>query len=169
MARLRQILVLSGMVATLLLGISLCVWAQGSAEYAGAVSTAAGAAASSKTSKQKIDFPTSSKGKGKFRHLPEGASESPAEENRRKLEETAGEDAGTVLLRSEPTGARVWIEDKLVGTTPLLLVLSPGGYQVELRGKRMGVLKEEIEILPKEKHEFVFSLPSRYPSEVRLQ
>lgn len=142
--------------------------AQASAEYAGATSAITTAGAGSKAGK-KISFPTSTKKNARFLHLPSGVSESPADANRRALEEKAGDDAGTLLLRSTPSGARVWIDEKLVGETPLMLVLAPGTYEVEIRGKRMGVKKSKIELLTDEKREIVLSLASRYPSQLRLE
>ena len=96
--------------------------AQASAEYAGSTSAITGAGAGSKAGK-KISFPASTKKNARFLHLPSGVSESPAAANRRALEEKAGDDAGNLLLRSVPSRARVWIDGKLVGETPLMLVL----------------------------------------------
>lgn len=141
--------------------------AQATAEAAGASSVAASAGASVHAEK-KVSFPTSAKKDSKFRHLPAGISESPEKENRRALEEEAGEDAGTVLLRSTPSDARVWIDSKLVGRTPLLLVLAPGGYHVEMRGKRMSSAEKDVDILPEEKREILVRLHSRYPAQVQL-
>jgi len=142
--------------------------AQAAGEYAGAVSSIAGAAVGAKGTK-KIEFPSSPKAKANFRHLPIGISESDEEVNRHALEEEAGEDAGTLLLRSVPNKARVWVDGKPVGTTPLLLILPPGGYQVEMRGQRMGFAHREISLLPEEKREVVLPLKVRYPSQVLLQ
>lgn len=158
-------------VGPLLLALALSVVAvdasaQAAAEYAG---TAAAATSVGATTDKKISFPASAKKNSKFRHLPSGISESPAAANRRALEENAGEDAGSLLLRSTPKGARVWIDGKLVGETPLLLVLAPGTYKVEIRGTRMGVKEETIDLLAEEKREVLLTLASRYPSELRLE
>jgi hypothetical protein len=131
--------------------------AQASAEYASTTSAITGAGAGAKGGK-KISFPTSTKKNARFLHLPSGVSESPAAANRRALEEKAGDDAGTLLLRSAPSRARVWIDGKLVGETPLMMVLAPGTYEVEIRGKRMGVEKSKVELLTDEKREIVLSL-----------
>jgi len=157
--------------STLFLFLALSVGAadaraQAAAEYAG---TAAAAASVGATGDKKISFPASNKKSSRFLHLPSGISESPAAANRRALEESAGEDAGSLLLRSTPKGARVWIDGKLVGETPLLLVLAPGSYQVEIRGKRMGIKEETIDLLAEEKREVLLTLASRYPSQLRLE
>lgn len=162
-----------GFCLALLAGFSLVVaastaLAQAAAEYAGAVSNIAGAAVGAKGTK-KIEFPSSPKARAAFRHLPIGISESDEEVNRRALEEEAGEDAGTLLLRSVPNKARVWVDGKPVGTTPLLLILPPGGYQVEMRGQRMGFAQREINLLPEEKREVALPLKVRYPSQVLLR
>lgn len=155
------------LLVALMLGPTDAV-AQASAEYAGATSAITGAGAGSKAGK-KISFPASTKKSARFLHLPSGVSESPAAANRRALEEKAGDDAGSLLLRSAPSHARVWIDGKLVGETPLMLVLAPGTYEVEIRGKRMGVEKSKVELLTDEKREIVLSLASRYPSQLRLE
>src|SRR3989304_8068926 len=67
--------------------------AQAAAEYAGAVSSVGGATVGTNATKT-VEFPTSPKGKPKFRHLPIGISESAEEANRRALEEEAGKEAG---------------------------------------------------------------------------
>jgi hypothetical protein len=162
-----------GLRGALILAMALALGAaelqaQASAEYAGTTSAITGAGAGAKPGK-KISFPASTKKSAKFRHLPSGVSESPAPANRRALEEKAGEDAGSLLLRSAPNQARVWIDGKLVGETPLMLVLAPGIYEIEIRGKRMGIKKNRVELLAEEKREVVLSLPSRYPSQLRLE
>lgn len=162
-----------GMRFALLAAFSLVVGvgtaaAQAAGEYAGAVSSIAGAAVGAKGTK-KIEFPSSPKARADFRHLPIGISESDEDVNRRALEEEAGEDAGTLLLRSVPNKARVWVDGKPVGTTPLLLIVPPGGYRVEMRGQRMGFAHREINLLAKEKREVVLPLKVRYPSQVLLR
>src|SRR3972149_6461741 len=83
--------------------------------------------------------------------------------------EEAGKDAGTLLLRSVPNKARVWVDGKPVGNTPLLLILPPGGYKVEMRGERLEFAQRQGNLLPKEKREVVFPLKLRYPTQVLLQ
>ncbi|HKZ53538.1 MAG TPA: PEGA domain-containing protein [Candidatus Acidoferrales bacterium] len=142
--------------------------AQAAAEYAGAVSSVGGATVGTNATKT-VEFPTSPKGKSNFRHLPIGISESDEEANRRALEEEAGKDAGTLLLRSVPNKARVWVDGKPVGNTPLLLILPPGGYKVEMRGERLEFAQRQVNLLPEEKREVVFPLKLRYPTQVLLQ
>ncbi len=142
------------------------VWAQGAAEYAGAVSAAASVASSKET--KKVAFPERT-GKEKFRHLPSGIGASDEEDNRRKLEENAGKEAASLLLRSEPDGARVWLNGLRVGRTPLLLVVAPGDYALELRGERSGLTEKRVAVLAGEKKEMVIPLRVRYPAAVRLE
>jgi hypothetical protein len=88
--------------------------------------------------------------------------------NRKEIEDAAGIDAGKLLLRSKPTGTSVWIEGKRIGSTPILLMLAPGAYQVQLRGERMEMIEKRIDIQPRETREVMLSLQPRYPSIVRL-
>lgn len=147
--------------------------AQAAAEYAGAVSAARGVAASANAATT-ISFPSFSqqKGKpqkGKFLHLPPRTVEVDEAANRRALEEGAGEDAGVILLRSEPTKAIVWVDGKRVGSTPLLLLLAPGSYRVEMRSQRMESSRRQVEVAPKEKQEVLLPLASRYPAEILVR
>ncbi|MBF8304916.1 MAG: hypothetical protein HW398_104 [Acidobacteria bacterium] len=89
--------------------------------------------------------------------------------NRKELERQAGNDAGKLLIRSSSAEAKAWINGKLVGNTPLLLLLAPGQYKVELRGSRSEFAQGSVDLLPNETREFVMELEQRYPSQVRLR
>jgi len=100
-----------------------------------------------------------------FMFAPSGP---PAEEvNRKHLEENAGPNAGKLFLRSLPDRAIVFINGKIVGKTPLLLVVPPGKYEVEMRGPRQGNGSQSVGLLPKEMQTVVIKLKERYPSTVQ--
>lgn len=144
------------------------VWPQAAAEYAGA--SAAASATTVKTTTPAKPAAAAGK-KTAFLHLPARmeSREAVEEKNRRGLEETAGPDAGKLLLRSVPSKARIWVNGKPVGYAPLLLILAPGTYQVAMGDETMGTAKQEVSLLPKETHTTVLTLASRYPRQVRLR
>jgi hypothetical protein len=103
-------------------------------------------------------------------YLPLSPSESEVEEsNRRNLEAKAGSDTALLILRSVPGSGHVWIDGKIVGRTPLFLTLPPASYTIEVRGPRMEVGHGKVDLLPKEKREFVVRLKQRYPAEIHLK
>ena len=103
-------------------------------------------------------------------HLPaKEEKQVPELANRRQLEEQAGRDAGKLLIRSAPSEADVWIEELAVGKTPLLLVLHPGTYTAKVRALGTNFVEQRVEIMPGNNHEVVFSLPLRYPAQIRLR
>jgi len=140
---------------------------QAAAEYGKAASAAASAASQAKPAIV-VASPSPTKKPGS-KHLPQGLQPKElAEENRRAFLENAGEQPAVVLLRSEPGGAQVWMDGKVVGETPLLLVVAPGAHVVELRGARHSRARQGIILAPDEKKEVVLSLKTRYPSQVQL-
>jgi len=88
--------------------------------------------------------------------------------NRRALEARAGKDAAKLMLRSVPNRASVWIEGKEVGITPLQLIVAPGVYKVEMKGRQMDFGRKQVDLHPKETREVLVTLESRYPSHVEL-
>ena len=58
---------------------------------------------------------------------------------------------------------------KIVGKTPLLLVLAPGKYEVEMRGARGETGKSTVDLLPRETRELLVKLHSLYPARVKAQ
>jgi hypothetical protein len=103
-----------------------------------------------------------------FPHLvaPSGP---PAEvANKQALEQRAGKNACKLLLRSTPTGAQVWIDGAFVGDTPLLLLVPPGKYQIQMRGQRLEYAKQVVSLLPHETQEVALTLAVRYPLRVRV-
>lgn len=148
--------------------------AQATVEYAGATSMAAKTATSIKPPNENLTLPKARGITPSVTNKP-GAyltiSTSPPTDiaNRHALEEKAGKDAGKLLLRSIPTAARVWIDGKFVGTTPMLLIVPPGKYHVKLQGKRLDSSEQDIGLLPRETREIAVSLRARYPTRVSIR
>jgi PEGA domain len=99
------------------------------------------------------------------------ARSGPSEEeiNRKDLEDNAGPNAGKLLLRSVPTGADIFINDRLVGKTPLLMVVAPGKYKIAMRGSRQDEGQKLIGLMPKETQTVVITLKERYPSSIVIR
>ena len=147
---------------------------QAAAEYAGAVAKMGAAAQSAKKlntipSLPAIFWKTSSQKQSGFAHSLASTGGAGEVTNRQALEEKAGKDAAKLMLRSVPTGAKVQIDGKVVGKTPLLLILAPGGYKVEMQGTRNESGQRQVGLLPKESREVLLPLQHRYPSRVRLR
>jgi hypothetical protein len=143
---------------------------QAVAEAAGANSVSAGVGSSAKP----ITMPkspatgagSSSSTSSSSPHLIASAGPPPEETNRKSLEGSAGKDAGKLLLRATPVEAQIWVNGKIVGKTPLLLVLAPGKYQVEMRGARGQTGKRSVDLLPHETRELAVKLDQLYPARV---
>jgi hypothetical protein len=137
--------------------------AQAAAEYGGAVSSAGARVTAMQPSKiQPAVVPNTSA------HLATRPAEDTQAANRKALESRAGKDAAKLMLRSEPDKAWVRIDGKAVGRTPLLLIVAPGVYKVEMEGTGMESHRQ-VDLLPKEGREVLLSLQSRYPSHVQLR
>lgn len=136
--------------------------AQAIAEAAGATAVSgATTAAVSKT----ITFPGSGgAAAGTSPHLQASSGPAPQVVNRRDLEAHAGANASKLLIRSTPSVSQVWINDKFVGSTPMLLVLAPGKYRVSFRGPRMETGLQSVDLLPRETRELALSLAIHYPN-----
>jgi hypothetical protein len=102
-------------------------------------------------------------------HLLARTGPPPSEVNRKDFEDNAGENAGRMLLRSVPSGADIFINDLLVGQTPLLLVIAPGKYRIEMRGPRQETGQSAIGVMPKESQTVVINLKQRYPASVSIR
>jgi hypothetical protein len=159
--------------------VFLCVGnaaAQAVVEYGGAVSSAgASSAAANKLASSRLPIRSATAGvveagaeNTTSPHLPMHSVENPVGDNRRALEAKAGKDAAKLMLRSAPNGATVWINGKEVGTTPLLLVVPPGAYKVEMQSIQRESSRKQVELLPKETREVLLTLASRYPTHVEL-
>jgi hypothetical protein len=111
--------------------------------------------------------PATPAGQAASPHIVGSPSASPSvEANRQALESKAGTDGAKLLLRSTPSQAQVWINNQDVGNTPLLLIVPPGKYVVEMRGTRQETGKQELALLPRETREVAIKLDLHYPSRV---
>jgi hypothetical protein len=99
-------------------------------------------------------------------HLTAASGPAPEITNRKTLEAHAGKDAGKLLLRATPVEAQIWIDGKIVGKTPMLLVLAPGKYEIEMRGARGQTGKGSVDLLPRETRELAVPLKQLYPGRV---
>lgn len=143
--------------------------AAGPAPAAAAAASTAAAGVTATTEEKKpgpVTLATPVAGTGSSPHLI-AHSGPPAEEvNRKELEDHAGRDAGKVLLRSTPSGAQIFINGSIVGYTPLLLVLAPGKYTVEMRGARDDVAHRLVGLMANETQEITLKLATHYPANV---
>ncbi len=89
--------------------------------------------------------------------------------NRMALEKKAGKDAAKMLLRSTPSGARVWVNGEFVGSTPLLLIVPPGKYRVRMADFRLDSAQQDFGVLPHETREITLPLAVRYPASVSIR
>lgn len=93
----------------------------------------------------------------------------PEEVNRKALEENAGPDAGKLLLRSTPGGAQVFINGAYVGKAPMLLIVPPGKYTVEMRGARAETGSKIVGLLANQTQTVAMTLKQLYPSSVSMK
>ncbi len=140
---------------------------QAVAEAAGATSVSATAAGAAKAPSFPSD--TTAGDKNKSAHLLAPAAQRPEVANRQALEGNAGNHPGKLLLRSIPYGAQVWINGMFVGHAPLLLIVAPGKYQVELRGQRMEYGSRAVDLLPGETRTVSLTLSVRYPTHASVR
>lgn len=132
--------------------------AQSAAEYSGASSVSTTTIAS-----QPKPAPPDA---NKSQHVAAPSGPAPEIVNRQALEQHAGKDACKLLLRSIPSAAQVFVDGAFVGDSPMLLVLSPGKYQIEMRGRRLEYAERSVALLPRETREVALSLTTRYPTRV---
>jgi hypothetical protein len=90
------------------------------------------------------------------------------EVNRKALEDSAGKDASSVLLRSSPPGAQIYINGDFVGYAPLLLNVAPGKYKVEMRDQHNDSAERTVGLLAKDTQKVTLMLSSRYPNRVSM-
>ena len=72
------------------------------------------------------------------------------------------------MLRATPVEAQIWVNGQIVGKTPLLLVLAPGKYEIEMRGARGQTGKRTVDLLPRETREMAVTLEPLYPARVKV-
>lgn len=145
--------------------------AQTATETAATTSVSAGVAANAKTMESFKPIPaqtaqTSAASTGPSPHIVGSGKATNVEANRHTLEAQAGADAARLLVRATPSQAQVWINNQPVGNTPLLLILAPGKYTLEMRGSRQETARQELALLPKETREIAVKLEVRYPTRV---
>jgi hypothetical protein len=137
---------------------------QAAAETAGADSSSAGAvSALSKKLPTSLPHPEV---ESNSTSIPARQGLPQDEANRRILEQQAGKDAARVLLQSIPSEAVIYIDGIFVGRTPLLLIVPPGKYKVEMRGPRQEFGERLIDLSPNETQQVAVTLALRYPSSI---
>jgi len=152
-------------------------WAQAVAETAATTSATSGVAANAKPLQPPISvIPTAAKQGSAAAspapapqaspHIMSSTNTASVDTNRRVLELRAGTDAAHLLVRATTSQAQVWINNEPVGKTPLLLILAPGKYTLELRGSRQEIARQDVALLPKEAREVSVKLQVRYPAYV---
>lgn len=172
-----------GAGVTLFVALSVtCAFAQAAVEYGSATSGIAGSM-SRINLMNRVAFPTTTKegssGPSVIMSKPSGQKGTKFIEdtmikgsitaNRQALESRAGKDAGKLMLRSVPNRAYVRINGKIVGRTPLLLVIRPGQYKLSMDGTRMEHAEREVDLLPHETRECSLTLKPRYPTQVEIK
>ncbi|HLW83954.1 MAG TPA: PEGA domain-containing protein [Candidatus Sulfotelmatobacter sp.] len=162
MRRLHRIAVLAVLVGA----GAWSLHAQAVAEAAAATSNSSMAAQTMKVPPPKLASPAKDN-KSAYMIARSGPSEE--EINRKDLEDNAGPNAGKLLLRSVPTGADIFINGRLVGKTPLLMVVAPGKYKIAMRGSRQDEGQKLIGLMPKETQTVVITLKERYPSSIVIR
>jgi PEGA domain-containing protein len=101
-------------------------------------------------------------------HLVARNGPPPQEINRKEFEDNAGEKGGKLLLRSVPSGADIFIDGLIVGRTPLLMIIAPGKYKIDMRGSRDDWGHASVGLMPKETQTVVINLSERYPTGVSI-
>jgi hypothetical protein len=107
-----------------------------------------------------------SQAQSKSPHVMDSGGTPADEANRKALEQRAGSDGGKLLLRSEPNGAQIFVDGAFVGRAPLLLIVAPGKYKIQMRGPREAFGERMVGLAAKETQEVVLTLTARYPEHV---
>jgi len=157
-----------GAIAILATSTFLCssvAHGQAVAEAAATTSTTSTAVHATKVPTFNVAVPTGQSSP----HLMARTGPPPEEVNRKDFEDNAGDKAGKLLLRSEPSGAQIFLNDLLVGRTPLLIMVAPGKYKIEMRGARQSSGQKTIGVMSKETQTVVIKLNEVYPSSITLR
>ena len=141
------------------------VFAQAATEAAGATSTSAGITTGAKPPAVSPKPATAENDP----YLATREGPPPEETNRKTLEEGAGKDAAKLLLRSVPSGVRVYVNELFVGRSPLLLIVPPGKYRVQMRGERQELGERIVGLLPNDTENVTIPLTLRYPSRITMK
>jgi hypothetical protein len=156
--------VLAGGVALLAFLAAHPACAQATVEY-GATTASAGSATSEVKKVQPVILATPKTETGSPHLIAHDGP--PAEEaNRKALEEQAGSDAAKLLMRSSPSGAQIYVNGAFVGHAPLLLMLAPGKYKVEMRDERDDTAQRTLGLLANDTQEVTLKLTERYPARI---
>ena len=141
------------------------VFAQAATEAAGATSTSAGMMTGAKA--PAVSPKPAAAENNSYLAPREGPP--PEETNRKTLQEGAGKDAAKLLMRSVPSGARVYVNELFVGQAPLLLIVPPGKYRVQMRGERQELGERLVGLLPNDTQNITIPLILRYPSRISVK
>jgi len=156
----------AGALLLLLCVVPTCSRGQAGVEAGGADSASAGAStAASKALPAPLPRPGTD---DKFPYVPERVGPPPDEANRKALEQRAGDGATKLLLQSVPSEAMIYIDGMFVGRAPLLLIVPPGKYKVEMRGKREEFGERFVELSANETQQLTLTLEARYPSSITM-
>jgi hypothetical protein len=101
-------------------------------------------------------------------HLVGPAGPPPEDMNRKSFEDKAGQQAGKLLLRSVPSGAEILIDSLPVGRTPLLMIIAPGKYKVDMRGPRQEYGSSVVGLMANETATVAINLSPRYPTSITI-
>jgi hypothetical protein len=101
-------------------------------------------------------------------HVPVASVPYPEEMNRRTLAQNAGTDASKLLVRSTLPESSIWIDGQRVGKVPMLLIVPPGKYRIELVGPHAERTSCLVALLPRETRELTLKLLTRYPARVTM-
>jgi hypothetical protein len=145
--------------------------AQSTAEYAGGTSAVSATAASQPNLPKPSGSATPANpttDPDKPQHIASPSGPPPEVTNRKALEQRAGKNPCKLLLRSTPSAAQVFVDGAFVGESPLLLMVPPGKYQIEMRGHRLEFGQSVVDLLPRETREVALSLTTRYPTRVTM-
>jgi hypothetical protein len=112
---------------------------------------------------------SAAKSSGGSAHIIAPDGPPPEELNRKALEADAGPDAGKLLIRSTPSGAQIFINDAYVGHSPMLLIVPPGDYKIEMRGGRLETGSKTVGLLPNQTQDVALTLKQLYPSQVPMK
>jgi PEGA domain len=141
-------------------------YAQNVVEAAGATSVSAATTSSAKA--PSIPAMPSNAAPTVSPHLTASSAPPPEETNRIFLSQNAGKDASKILLRSTLPESRIWINGKPVGKVPMLLVVPPGKYQIEVVGPHAERTQSVVALLPGETRDLMLKLEPRYRARVTL-
>ena len=180
---LRKQLLRRAVEVTLLVAFATAsAFAQAAVEYGSMTSGMAGSMSGinlMKSAKFPSNLPSGSKsqsnviltkpsGQNGTKFIEEPMIEGSIDANRRAFEDQAGKDAAKLMLRSSPSNAYVRLDGKIVGRTPLLLIVRPRQYKLSMDGTRMEHAEREVDLLPRETREFSLTLQPLYPTQVRV-